>query len=65
MQLHADPNEQSGYVISGKYRVTVSGKEEILAVGGSYCVPAGVPPASEVIQAGEAAGVSPVGGECL
>lgn len=54
-----------GYVLSGTYRMTVSGEEEILAAGGSYCVPAGVSHAREVVPAGEAAGVSPVGGECL
>lgn len=45
MQLHADPNEQSGYVIFGKYRTTVSGEEEILA--------ASVSQVWEGIQAGE------------
>lgn len=62
MQLHADPNEQSGYVIFGKYRTTVSGEEEILAAGDSYCVPAGVSQVWEGIQAGE---VSSVRGEYL
>lgn len=45
--------------------MTVSGEEEILAAGGSYCVPAGVSHAREVVPAGEAAGVSPVDGEYL
>lgn len=53
MQLHADPNEQSGYVISGKYRTTVSGEEEILAASDSYCLAAGVSQVEEGIQAGE------------
>lgn len=57
MQLHADPNEQSGYVIFGKYRTTVSGEEEILAASVSH--------AREVVPAGEAVGVSPVDGEYL
>lgn len=53
MRLHAHPNEQSGYVIFGKYRTTVSGEEEILAASDSYCVPASVSQVWEGIQAGE------------
>lgn len=62
MRLHADPNEQSGYVISGKYRTTVSGEEEILTAGDSYCLVAGVSQVGEGIQTSE---VSSVRGEYL
>lgn len=50
---HAHPNEQSGYVISGKYRITIDGKEEYLNPGDSYAIPENVPHSMEVIEAGE------------
>lgn len=37
--LHQHPHEQSGYVISGKYRMTVDGKEYELQLGDSYAIP--------------------------
>lgn len=51
--LHSHPNEQSGYVISGKYRLRVGEQEEILITGDSYSIPANVPHSIEVIEAGE------------
>ena len=50
---HAHPNEQSGYVISGKYRIMIDGKEEYLNPGDSYAIPENVPHSMEVIEAGE------------
>ncbi len=51
--LHQHPHEQSGYVISGKYRMTVDGKEYVLNPGDSYAIPGNVPHAFEVLEAGE------------
>ena len=52
--LHSHPNEQSGYVISGKYRIIYQGIDEILTAGDSYSIPENIPHSWEVIEAGEA-----------
>ena len=52
--MHFHPNEQSGYVISGKYRVIYQEIDEILTVGDSYSIPENIPHSWEVIEAGEA-----------
>jgi quercetin dioxygenase-like cupin family protein len=52
--LHSHPNEQSGYVISGKYRIRFQGVDEILTEGDSYSIPENIPHSWEVIDAGEA-----------
>lgn len=51
--LHSHPNEQSGYVISGKYCLKVGKQEDILIAGDSYSIPANVPHGIEIIEAGE------------
>ncbi|NWJ52870.1 MAG: cupin domain-containing protein [Bacteroidetes bacterium] len=51
--LHAHPNEQSGYVISGKYRIKVGDLSEILTSGDSYSIPENIEHAWEVIEEGE------------
>lgn len=51
--LHQHPHEQSGYVISGKYRMTVDGKEYALQPGDSYVILGNVPHSFEVIEGGE------------
>ena len=40
--LHSHPSEQSGYVISGKYRINYENISEILNPGDSYSVPENV-----------------------
>lgn len=50
---HAHPHEQSGYVISGKYRMTVDGVKYELNPGDSYAVPGNVPHSFEVVEGGE------------
>ena len=52
--LHSHPNEQSGYVISGKYRIIYQEIDEILTAGDSYSIPENIPHSWEVIEAGEA-----------
>lgn len=51
--LHQHPHEQSGYVISGKYRMTVDGKEYELQPGDSYAIPGNVTHSFEVIEGSE------------
>jgi quercetin dioxygenase-like cupin family protein len=50
---HAHPNEQSGYVISGKYRLKTETLEVELNPGDSYSIPENVPHSFEVIEGGE------------
>ena len=51
--LHSHPSEQSGYVISGKYRINYENISEILNPGDSYSVPENVEHSWEVIENGE------------
>lgn len=50
---HQHPHEQSGYVISGKYRMTVGSEEYELHPGDSYAIPGNVPHSFEVLEGGE------------
>lgn len=51
--LHSHPNEQSGYVISGKYRIKYQDINEILNPGDSYSVSENVEHSWEVLEDGE------------
>lgn len=51
--LHKHPNEQSGYVISGRYVVTVDGATREIGPGDSYSVPRDVMHTIEIIEPGE------------
>ena len=51
--LHAHPNEQSGYVISGKYKILYQDVNEILLPGDSYSIPENIDHSWEVIEGGE------------
>ncbi|NVO18634.1 MAG: cupin domain-containing protein [Bacteroidetes bacterium] len=50
---HSHPNEQSGYVISGKYRIQFLNFDEVLLPGDSYSIPKDIEHSLEVIEAGE------------
>ena len=50
---HAHPNEQSGYVISGKYRITFFNCDQLLEAGDTYTIPANVEHSIEIIIPGE------------
>lgn len=50
---HTHPHEQCGYVISGKYLMTVEKNEFILETGDSYAVSGNVPHSFKVLEAGE------------
>jgi quercetin dioxygenase-like cupin family protein len=50
---HSHPNEQSGYVISGRYRLRCEGLDEILEPGDSYCIPAGASHSIEALESGD------------
>jgi quercetin dioxygenase-like cupin family protein len=51
--LHSHPNEQSGYVISGKYKIHFQNFNEILNPGDSYSIPENIEHSWEVIEGGE------------
>lgn len=51
--LHRHPNEQSSYVISGRYRLTVDGRTHELAAGDSYSVQADTDHALDILEAGQ------------
>lgn len=51
--VHSHPNEQSGYVISGKYKIQIGDKEDIITAGDSYAILGNVSHSVEVIEAGE------------
>jgi quercetin dioxygenase-like cupin family protein len=53
VRLHSHPNEQSGYVISGRYRFVVEGEETILEAGDSYVVPKDVEHELAALESGE------------
>lgn len=40
--VHAHPQDQIGYVVSGKVRITVDGKSFDLEAGDTYCAQSGV-----------------------
>ena len=50
--LHSHPNEQCGYVISGKHRITIVNEETILNCGDSYSIPKNVNHSWEVLEEG-------------
>ncbi len=50
---HSHINEQSGYVISGKYRLRMEQEDIILQAGDSYSIPGKVIHSFEVMEPGE------------
>lgn len=50
---HSHPNEQSGYVISGKYRIIIDNTTSEIGPGDSYSIPRDVDHSLEIIEPGE------------
>lgn len=50
---HTHPHEQSGYVISGKYVLTINDNAHELTSGDSYAIPGNVPHSFLVVEGGE------------
>jgi quercetin dioxygenase-like cupin family protein len=50
--FHSHPNEQSGYIIMGKYELKIHEESHILIAGDSYSIPENVDHSLEVIEAG-------------
>jgi quercetin dioxygenase-like cupin family protein len=51
--FHKHPNEQSGYVISGEYRIIFENNVKIIGPGDSYSIPRDVEHRIEIIEPGE------------
>lgn len=51
--FHSHPNEQSGYIISGKHKIIFQDSNEILNAGDSYSIPENIFHSWKVIEAGE------------
>jgi len=59
--FHTHPNEQSGYIISGNYKLKFEGNEFLLSEGDTYSIPANIEHSLEIIEAGEVVDVfSPI-----
>lgn len=50
---HKHPNEQSGYVISGRYRLKFENYDQVLEPGDSYAIEENVEHSFEILQGGE------------
>jgi quercetin dioxygenase-like cupin family protein len=48
--LHNHPNEQNGYIISGKIRIKFSNYDDILIPGDSYSIPKGTKHSIDVLE---------------
>jgi quercetin dioxygenase-like cupin family protein len=51
--LHKHPNEQSGYVISGNYRIIFGNNGQMIGPGDSYSIPRNIEHRIEIIEPGE------------
>lgn len=51
--FHKHPSEQSGYVLSGKYRIQFSKYDQEIGPGDSYSIPSNIEHRIEIIEAGE------------
>ena len=51
--FHSHPNEQAGYVVSGKILIQFANEDQILSTGDSYVIPENEEHSVEVIESGE------------
>jgi quercetin dioxygenase-like cupin family protein len=51
--LHRHPNEQSGYVVSGRYRIIIGNTGREIGPGDSYTIPRDVEHGIEIMEHGE------------
>ncbi len=50
LPLHAHPQEQTGYLVSGPIRLTIGAETFGVEPGDSWCIPGGVPHGAEVLE---------------
>jgi len=48
--LHTHPHEQSSYIVTGKFRYVIAGKEHILLPGDSIVIPGHIPHEAEALE---------------
>jgi quercetin dioxygenase-like cupin family protein len=47
---HAHPHEQTGYLVSGRMRLTIGSDENDVMPGDSWCIPSGVEHGAEILE---------------
>ena len=47
---HRHPHEQTGYLVSGRIRLIISGKAHNCEPGDSWCIPAGVEHGADILE---------------
>lgn len=51
--FHQHPNEQNGYVLSGRYRIVFQEADDIIGPGDTYSIPRDVKHRLEILEPGE------------
>ena len=51
--FHKHPNEQNGYVITGRYKLMFDNNEFSLTEGDSYSIPANIEHTMKIVEVGE------------
>lgn len=51
--FHQHPNEQSGYVLSGRYRIQFQDQDQIIGPGDTYSIPRDTRHRLEILEPGE------------
>lgn len=47
---HSHPNEQIGYLVSGRLRLVIKGNEHVFEPGGSWCIPGDIVHEAQVLE---------------
>jgi quercetin dioxygenase-like cupin family protein len=50
LPLHAHPHEQSGYLVSGRIRLTIGAEVHLVSPGDSWCIAGGIKHGAEIID---------------
>ena len=50
LPAHAHPQEQTGYLVAGRLRLTIGGRTHDARPGGSWCIPGGVEHGADVLE---------------
>jgi len=50
LPLHEHPYEQTGYLVSGRMRLSIGGEQHVATAGASWCIPAGVPHGAAILE---------------
>jgi quercetin dioxygenase-like cupin family protein len=48
--MHAHPQEQTGYLVTGRLRMTIGGRTHDAGPGDSWCIPGGVEHGADVLE---------------